>query len=254
MNPVAIKHDANLMPRICSQEFNPIRKSLSKQILEEAPPWNNITVNERKIPGMITKEECQYYSYIGEFYSGMGDVVELGPFLGRSTSFILEGLLSNPNFSGKKLRIYDDFVWRTSWMNEYVPEQERVKNHQDFQYLFDKYINTSYRNSIMVEKRKICDYDGNEQIPQLAWDGEAIEIIYIDCGRTYEVNNAWYKIFSPFFISGITLVIMQDWGTYRELPSKWYNQTKHFTDSKGPKLKLVHDLKAGDLATFIYQG
>jgi hypothetical protein len=41
---------------------------------------------------------------------------------------------------------------------------------------------------------------------------------------------------------------------HKEIPVKWYNQTKQFTDSKGASLELVHELCHGGIATFLYRG
>jgi hypothetical protein len=222
-------------------------------VLQDKTPWSSVVLEECEIPGMISRETCQYYSYIGQFYSGKGEVVELGPWLGRSTFYILQGLIPNSNFSGKKLHIYDDFVWRASWMDDKVSQEERLDNHQDFLYIFDKYT-VSVKDYIIAKKRKITDYDGNEDVPQLVWNGGPVEIIYVDCGRTYEANEAWYKIFSGSFIADTTLIIMEDWRTYREVPVKWYNQTTQFTESKGYALELIHELKYGGVATFLFRG
>lgn len=46
---------------------------------------------------------------------------------------------------------------------------------------------------------------------------------------------------------------MQDWRLHRERPRKWYNQTKDFTD-KNPSLELIHEIKDGGIATFLYRG
>lgn len=221
-------------------------------VLEEKTPWADRVCETSGIPGMITKEECQYYSYIGQFYSGKGEVVELGPWLGNSTLHILKGLEDNPNWTGRKLHVYDDFVWR-DWMNKWVTPEERLEVHQDFSALFDKYA-SKISSSIIKKKNKIVKYDGNDDVPDIIWSGRPVEIIYVDCGRTFEVNDAWFKIFSGSFIPDTTLVIMQDWRLHREIPYKWYNQTKQFTDSKGAGLQLIHELCNGGIATFLYRG
>jgi hypothetical protein len=238
------------LPRVLSFDR---KKRFEACVLEDHTSWANVVLEETGIPGMISQEERKYYSYIGQFYQGRGEVVELGPWLGCSTSYILRGLMGNPNFSGKSVHVYDDFVWRASWMNEKVSEAEQLDNHEDFQFLFDKYT-IALKDYLIVEKRKISICDGNDSVPRLVWSGDPIELLYVDCGRTYEANAAWYQLFVDFFIPNSTLIIMQDWGLHRELPVKWYNQTKQFTDSLDLELQLVHELKSGDIATFLYRG
>lgn len=229
------------------------RDKLEISILQDKTPWTTIELKKCAIPMMLYPEELNYYQYIGRFYSGSGSVVELGPWLGGSTCNILHGLLPNPHFNGKKLYVYDDFVWRASWMNPCVPQHEHLPDNQDFQFLFEKYTK-NFQEHLIVAKMKINAEALNKDIPQLVWSGGPVEILYTDCGRSFEANDAWYRIFSPYFIPNKTLIIMQDWGTHRDIPKKWYNQTTQFIESRGQELSMVHELKNGQIATFIYRG
>lgn len=242
--------DAAPLPEMRSHDG---RERLRALVLRPDAPWRSVEAPRNGTPGMITDEERRYYAYLGRFYSGRGEVVELGPWLGCSTSHIVQGLRGNPNFSGRRLRVFDDFVWRASWMNGFVPEAERPRNHEDFRHLFDKY-SGGLSESLTVEKRRILPYDGNEGVPQLAWTGEPVEMIFVDCGRLFLTNDAWYRIFSSSFIPGVTLIAMQDWRLQFQVPVYWENQTKNFTDSKGASLQLIHELKDGTTATFLYLG
>jgi hypothetical protein len=46
---------------------------------------------------------------------------------------------------------------------------------------------------------------------------------------------------------------MQDGQTHRETPVQPYNETKRFTDGKGAALELFHDLRAGQVGTFLWR-
>jgi predicted O-methyltransferase YrrM len=229
----------------------PVAPALPQAILEENPPWAGETLPAETVPGMITDEEKRYFRWIGKRYSGAGAVVELGPWLGCSTHHIVAGLEGRPGFD--KLHVYDDFVWRSSWMDGYYDLADRPEHHGDFKFIFDRYA-APISDRIVAEKCKFVDYDGNQSLPQLEWTGGPVEIMYIDCGRTIEANEAWWKIFSPHFVPGKTLVIMQDWQLWKEQPPQWYNQTKEFTDSKGAALELLHELRDGAIGTFLYHG
>ncbi len=227
-------------------------EQLKSFVLEARAPWRSVSPAPADIPGMIAFEDRQYYSYIGRFYSAKGAVIELGPWLGCSTVTIVNGLIHNRHFVGKKLHVYDDFVWRSDWMNDYVSTTERLENRACFQFLFERYTEPVSK-FLIVEKCKIHSYDGNEHLPPLVWDRGPIEIMYVDCGRTFEVNQAWYDICSPSFIPGVTLLLLQDWRTHSEVPVRWYNQIKQFVDSRGSQLQLVHELRDGGVATFLYK-
>ena len=234
---------------------------LQRQILQPAPPWSAITPRRCFVPHMISHEEKQYYSWIGGAYSGRGEAIEIGPWLGCSTRFIVDGLRRNPGFSGRRLHVFDDFIWRSAWMDQHYRrtsrldlvfrESRRPRNHASFRSLFDRYTRPVARY-LSVETRRTCPYEGNEAVPPLSWDRGPVELCFVDCGRTIEANEAWYSVLAPHFIPGVTLVIMQDWQLHKELPPKPYNQTRAFTDGKGKALRLIHELAAGTLATFLY--
>jgi hypothetical protein len=221
-------------------------------VMEDQAPWTHLEVEPIAMPGMISDEEIKYYEYIGRIYEGRGEVIELGPWLGKSTRHIIRGLEKNPKFAGKRLHVFDDFVWRTSWMDQHTPEQERLPNHASFRHLFERYVQ-DVRPRLNVTLARIVDYEGNEALPRIRWEGSPIEMMYIDCGRTTQVNEGWFEIFSPSFVPDVSLLIMQDWRTHRERPRQPYNQTLWFTAAH-PELELVHEVKEGAIATFLYRG
>lgn len=231
------------------------RPSFQTYLMEDQPPWKQKTgpfVDAISMPGMISDEEAQYYEYVGSLYQGQGEAIELGPWLGKSTRHIIRGLDRNPRFVGRQLNVFDDFVWRSSWMDRHIAADEQLPNHSDFRPLFEKYVR-SIRQRLDVTQGKIVDDDGNQNLPQIGWRAAPIEIMYIDCGRTSQVNEAWYRIFSPSLIPDTSLLIMQDWRTHRERPRLAYNETHWFTAAH-PELEIVHEVKDGGIATFLYRG
>jgi hypothetical protein len=203
---------------------------------------------------MLTDVEKQYYTYIGRFYSGAGEVVELGPWLGCSTFYILQGLLDNPRFN-RSLYVFDDFTWRSAWMDKWIEDTpiQKPENHASFEHLFRAQMK-SVGEHIVVERAKFSDYDGNEDVPSMAWELRAIEMCYVDCGRTLAVNDSWYRLLSPHFIPDKTLIIMQDWQNHKAIPERFWEQTKIFTDSKGRSLELIHEVRFSGIASFLFRG
>jgi hypothetical protein len=228
-------------------------EQLGIYIMCDTPPWKSIGNNVTKTPGMITAEEASYYDWLTRFYKGTGRIVELGPWLGSSTIAIQAGLRKNPNFANEKIQVFDDFIWRKSWMDPYVQLDDQLPNHSDFRHLFERYT-SSIANDLDVHQSRFAVYDGNDAVLPLQWVKGDIEIIFVDCGRTIEANDGWYKSLSPHFIPGVTLVVLQDWRLHRELPRKWYNQIDIFTESKGDQLELIHEVNDGGIATFLYTG
>jgi hypothetical protein len=226
---------------------------LGISVMSPSAPWLNTFPEKIQTPAMITHEEAQYFTYIGHFYEGIGRAVELGPWLGASTQHIVLSLAKNPKFAGERLHVVDDFVWRKSWMDSYVPDEEKLPEHASFRHLFDKHT-TRVQHLLDVQPAKITDYEGNEKLPLFSWNEDPIEFLYVDCGRTIDANQAWYNRLRHGFIPGRTLIMMQDWRLHREVPRKWFNQTLLFTESKGDALELLHEVSEGGLATFLFSG
>jgi hypothetical protein len=103
-----------------------------------------------------------------------------------------------------------------------------------------------------VSTARIVNYEGNEHLPRISWNGQPVEIMYIDRGRTAKVNEAWFEVFSESFITDVTLLLLRDWGTHRERPRLSYNETLLFTNAY-PELELIHEVSDGHLATFLYR-
>jgi hypothetical protein len=202
---------------------------------------------------MITPEEERYYRWIARRYRARGAVLELGCWLGRSTSCLAHGLRRSPGFAGRRLVVVDDFVWRSSWMDGHYDGADRPANHASFRGLFDRYT-AGLGAHLDVRTARLSPYDGNEHVRPFAWDGGAIELLVVDCGRTFAANQAWWDVLAPSFVPGETLIVMQDWQTFRETPRREYNQTKDFTDAKGAALRLEHELRHGEVGSFRFVG
>ena len=228
------------------------RTPMPTWLMEARAPWLSLRIDLVAMPGMISYEETQYYEYIGTFYEGKGDTIELGPWLGKSTRHIVRGLQKSPFFANKTLHVFDDFVWRSSWMDRYAPEDLRPPNHANFRPIFEQFVQDILPN-LTVTRARIADHDGNENLPRIEWHNGPIEIMYIDCGRTIQVNEGWFEIFSPAFVPDLTLLIMQDWRTHRDRPRMPYNETLWFTNAH-PEMELIHEVKEGGIATFLYRG
>jgi hypothetical protein len=226
---------------------------LAKHILRINTPWSSFEVPHCNIPSMITEEEKAYYLYVTSFFSGKGEVVEVGPWLGSSTFHIVSGLVRNPAFSGKVLHVFDDFVWRSSWMDRHFPHENPPSNYSCFQPLFERYVRR-IKSHLRIARRRLIIQDGNEKVAAFAWKGQSIEMCFIDCGRNLVINDAWYDVLSPSFIPDTTLIMMEDWQVHKERPRRAYNQTKQFTDNKGRALEKIDELLGGALATFLYRG
>lgn len=226
---------------------------LERSIMHGDRPWRDVSFRRVDVPGMITDEEIRYYHWLARYYSGQYAAVELGPWLGHSTIHLAESLGPVLCRHGRRMHVYDDFVWRPGWMNQYLrPHDPPAPGmHESFEHIF-QHFTAAVGDLLEVQRGKITDYDGNERLRPITWCGEQIELMVVDCGRTIHANEAWFDLFSPYFIPDRTLVVMQDWRLHRERPRKPYNQTWHFVASH-PCLELVHEVIDGGIATFLYR-
>src|SRR5687768_8016221 len=75
-----------------------------------------------QVYGMTSIEEQNYFRrYTQDIYSGVGEIVDLGCWLGSTTIPLAQGLRKNYKIStkGKRIHAYDLFVWET-WMNSHM--------------------------------------------------------------------------------------------------------------------------------------
>lgn len=230
-------------------------RRLQRIIAERRPPWGQTEPPKCSIPGMLTREEQQYYGYVTQFYSGQGAVVELGTWLGRSTFYLVQGLARNPRFQGP-LHCFDDYVWRgsmTKWLKG--TSLAAPGDGASFEPLFRQMTEQAgLADKIVARRATFIAGAATADVPPFAWNGPAIELCIVDCGRTLAVNNGWWNVLQPHFIPGRTLIVMQDWLTFKMVPYQFWNQTKIFTDDKLGDLDLVQELDAGGCGTFVYRG
>lgn len=103
--------DPTVLPAILSGNNKPLERS----ILEQEEPWQNEELPACHIPGMLTESDRKYYLFATQTYAGIGEIVEIGCWLGCSTFHILHGLQKNQRYNAQKLYVFDDFIWRSAW-------------------------------------------------------------------------------------------------------------------------------------------
>ncbi|MDX8398393.1 MAG: hypothetical protein R8K49_08760 [Mariprofundaceae bacterium] len=258
LNDVVRHRKANGNSEIESQVEAQVKgvEPLKREVLNRKSSWSHMEIPECPVPSMLTKDEMRYYHYISQFYSGAGAVVEIGPWIGSSTYNIVAGLLANPAFTkDKRLYVYDDFVWRSSWMDKWIVGKDikLLDNGSSFQPLFHE-MTDDFSTYIETKAMKLMDTGDNRDVPWFAWEHGPVELCFIDCGRALKMNETWYQALEPYFIPDRTIIIMQDWQNFKNVPESFWENTKIFTDSKLQHLDLVHELANSGTAAFIYRG
>ena len=185
-------------------------------------PWQseNIAVetDSRSIARLVLPDVRRYYNWLGSQLEGFGHVVELGGWLGATTSSIAEGLSINRCFAGA-IHVFDFFRWE-GWMRRAFSQKSsmvhssiaELKVGDNFINLFREFC-APYKK--FIEVRECIPENGSQAYVPFAWDGRPIELFVYDFGDSYEsIKQAW-DVFAPAFVPGKTVVTINSYGNLR---------------------------------------
>ena len=159
--------------------------------------------------GMISKQEGSYLeNYARNDYSGQGEIVDLGCWLGASTIALAKGLRKNRN---KKVRehivhAYDIFIWE-AWMDECIintPLQGKYRPGDSF---FEE-----CRERTLPWRDQIKFHKGD--LNEIGWDGKPIEFLFIDAMKSWDLANSIIQTFFPALLPGTSFVGHQDFAHF----------------------------------------
>jgi hypothetical protein len=159
--------------------------------------------------GMTSKTEQGYFAKYGEkIYTGKGEIVDLGCWLGSTTIPLIRGLLKNPAFekSGRKVFAYDLFIWY-DWMNPSLIGTNLVGKYEEGDSFLDEFKRRTAEYSTRIE---ICDGD----LAQIGWNGSEIEFLLIDAMKNWELSNAVIRHFFGSLVPNQSYILHQDFGHY----------------------------------------
>ena len=153
---------------------------------------------------MLSIEELRLLHWLtSHYYTGEGAIVDGGCFLGGSTYALASGLEENPSApkAGRPIHSYDLFNTTTEF---FVPPfvQFGLKPAQPFLDLYKKNV------AAYLDRIEIHEGDLVEQ----SWDGDKIEILFLDCCKVPALHDHAVKIWFPRLIPGKSIMIQQDFG------------------------------------------
>ncbi len=186
-----------------------------------------------KLPGMISPAEMRYLYWITSgAYLGMGEVVEVGTWLGRSTSCIAAGLKeADPQ---RTLWCYDSYEWIEAFNFKAPGEEMGLKPGDDFRPVFQK-------NVSAVSERIVST---KAAISNISWCGAPIEILILDAPKSRQDITKCLMVFAPYLIPGISVVVLQD---YNYSPS--YGIPTVIAANRW-RMEPVHWITPSSMATF----
>lgn len=142
-----------------------------------------------------------------EWYSGEGDIADMGAFLGGST-ICFAAALRRRSFRRTVLHSYDRFFLtefeRARFFPDNAPPGLRTRGNFDYNL-------RNYLDLIVVHEGDVLG---------LPWDGGPIELLFVDIAKTYRVMDHILLSYFPALIPLRSLVVMQDY-LHNRLP--WHH-------------------------------
>jgi Methyltransferase domain len=158
-----------------------------------------------KLLGMTTAEEQSYFEgYAATEYSGAGEIIDLGCWLGSTTIPLAKGLLRNqdPRTLKKKIHAFDQFRWE-KWMDDFVVGTEiQGRYHPGDSFLEE------FQERSRPWAERITIYSGN--LCNIGWIGRKVEFLLIDAMKSWELANAIISRFFHCLIPHRSYVLHQD--------------------------------------------
>ena len=187
-------------------------------MLQFTNAFNDKTVQNLPIiinPGMITDEEEKLYFYIAKnYFTPNRKYLEIGPWLGRSTQRICQGLTEADNSKTWELICYDKFLWTKE-------HAKKTKNHKaeflvknlnpgnSFRDVFLQMMGRYSRNIkaccgdvINIKNRLFC-----ELVPT-----DKIGILFVDASKNWEDNTEMLRFLAQYFVvdKQASIILFQD--------------------------------------------
>ena len=207
-------------------------RSWSRQVCAAAlrrfsrTPWRHHSCPSFPLPPtMLTTAEVQLLHWLtSAAYTGRGEIVDAGCFLGGSSVALADGLRCNkrlqPQQKEKRITSYDLFVVDWYTCQYFLPEK---REGEDF---FDR-----FSQNIRPYEAYITAIKGD--IRSIAWGERPIEILFLDVAKQPDIHDIIVQRLFPHLIPGVSFVVQQDY-VHEWLP--WIHITmEHFTEYFAPR-------------------
>jgi len=168
----------------------------------------------QRIPTMVSKETLRYYKWLARTLEHPGHIVDLGSWMGASAACLAEGLSENPGRNNRRVHAYDAFIWR-EWMRTYTEDPELLAANicagDSFLHYFRRYT-APFRHLIEVHQSVLKTAVEQTALPAIGWSAGPIAILAMDFAHDRASNDAMWRVFSPSFQDGRTVVIFNQYG------------------------------------------
>jgi hypothetical protein len=169
----------------------------------------------RRLHGMTTANEKAYLYWYGKhLFTGKGDIVDLGCWLGSTSISLAMGLERNNHHSktNRLIHSYDEFLWRAYMENGAKGTNLEGKYCQGDSFL-DEF---ERRTSPWRQYVKACPGD----LATVGWPGGPIEFLLIDAMKSWDAATGVVQNFFPALVPGLSVIMHQDF-------AHWYTSWIH---------------------------
>lgn len=184
----------------------------NKAVNWDEKPWKTVDLVEHELDQMIaylTPDERQLFHWVAaNAYSGFGEIIDAGAFLGGSARCFATGLIKG-NFEGHcggRIHSYDLYRYY-NWISDKIEALRGCSPGDSFVNLFHQTLGVDAEKYVTVYPGNLTDRD---------WDGRPVEILMIDCAKTRALGDKCLSMFFPHLKKG-SLVIHQDYAVASRL-------------------------------------
>ena len=173
-------------------------------VLDEAWREQPVPAACRDVPTMLVPDELRLLHHLaGDYYRGEGVIVDAGSFLGGSTVALASGLRRNARVQAgsgyARIHSFDRFEVEDWTRGSYFPASTPAGS--SFRDRFDRHV-APYADLVDVHAGDIT---------ARPWNGEPIEVLFIDVAKHWTVCDWVTAQFFPHLVPGRSLVIQQDY-------------------------------------------
>ena len=150
-----------------------------------------------EVPGMTSPSECRYLYWLASSQlDGVGHLVEVGSWLGRSSLHLAAGLSDSGH--DVELHCFDGFTWAPSDPGK---SDLPLRPGDNFQPYFE--LNVSPFGHLLTAHRT--------RISEISWSGGPIEVLFLDAPKKLHDIQRCLKVFGPALIPGRSIIAIQDY-------------------------------------------
>lgn len=149
---------------------------------------------------MLTQAELSLlYALARHYYKGVGHIVDLGPLIGIGTFSFAQGLVQNcERRESSRIFSYDLFLMEN--MSHFLPSEDAGGTGSVFHRFLE--INRDFLDFLIPVPGDIT---------KMQWNGEPIEILFVDLAKTWNLNSYVISQFFRHLIPGHSILIQQDY-------------------------------------------